>query len=136
MNLKNYEIIEFRDKELNRKRRGVKIGKYLAVVPEYKIYRFKDGISLFDVTFKNMEDAIKFAKWIDEIYGKYFEIWDDDPRMNIFSLTKWTAPNGIVTYELINLLETSYEKIEIKELDGFLEKAKKNALVWTSQLSG
>jgi len=133
MNLNDYEVIEFRDKEIGKRRRGIKIGKYLAVVPEYKIYRYKYGLLLFDITFKTIEEAIKFATWIDKLYREAFELWESDPNLNIFKLYKWTVPDGQTIYELINVLENESKRIKLDDLDGYMETARRNALVWTSK---
>src|SRR3990167_748813 len=133
MNLSDYEVIEFKDKQIGRRRRGIKIGKNLAVVPEYKIYRYKYGLPLFDVTFKTIEEAVKFATWIDKLYKEAFKLWESDPTLDIFKLYRWTIPDGRTIYELINVLENESKKIRLDDLDGYMEIAKRNALVWTSK---
>ena len=111
--ISNYPVIQFVDKSsnFNKKKRALKINEYLvsAYVGEekagspIKIYKLCTGLPLIDVTFTNPQDAINVAEWITKTYGEYFPIWDQYPDVDIFSVTKWTVPDGIRKYEAIRL---------------------------------
>jgi len=113
------ETVEFYDTTTNirKKRRGIKIGKHLAIVPGssygYKIYRVKKGIPVIDTLFTTQENACKFADWLNKTYKEYFDLWEDG--YDVFSMTKWTVPKGLIIYEVLQRLPEQVNSLaEIK----------------------
>jgi len=105
MDLSSYETIAFSEKTTNRSitKYGYKVGDFLVVsyVPpnQYKncawrVYRSQDGLAAIDTSFKTEEDAIRFAEWLESIYGEFFFIWTEYPRAELFRWTYLTIENG------------------------------------------
>jgi len=109
MNINNYEQILFSEKSTNRTvtKKGYRIGNFLTVSHIYprqrplvyspnqwRVYRFTDGLPAIRTTFETKEDAIRFAEWLDKIYGEYFILWEHYPEAEIFRWTYLTIENG------------------------------------------
>jgi hypothetical protein len=117
----NYPIIQFADKtsNFNRRRRGRKINNYLVIgycdvleedgISPIKIFKICTGLPLINVILTTIPDAIQVAEWITSIFGEYFPIWDKYPEADIFSMTKWTVPEGLRKYETIRLFSAKGE---------------------------
>jgi hypothetical protein len=102
-----YEKILFSEKSTNRTvtKYGYKVGDYLVVsyvspkinhyIDNYwRVYRFTDGLPAIRTTFKEKQDAIRFAEWLDSIYGEYFILWTHYPEAEIYRWTYMTIENG------------------------------------------
>lgn len=103
------EIVSFRRDEgtLKTTARGVKIGKYMAIADNtrggrwYKIFNLISGRPVIDVRFKSQTDATEVAKWLDNLFGEYFPLWENYPDADVFSLAKWSVSSGLQVYETL-----------------------------------
>jgi len=133
-----YPITEFVDKSsnFNKKKRCLKINEYLVLAyadldkTVIKIYKLCNGLPLLDVLFSNAEDAIQVTEWITQQFGEYFPIWDQYPEADVFSMAKWSVPDGIRKYEAINLFKRN-QKATSKDLEIAIHNADKHIYKWT-----
>ena len=138
--IEQHEIIPFRDKSTNAsiRRNGVKIGSHLAVArtekyrDSYKIFRIRSGIPLLNAYFTDVDEAIEFAEWLDKQFGSYFDIWSKYPQADIFSLVKWTVPNGLSLYEMIRLLKDC-KIIDLKKIQRVYAVAQEYVGDWQNE---
>jgi len=139
INQKNYEIIEFidrrpfREPDTPKKRRAAKVGNYLAVVPN-QVFKLNNGLPLLDVKFATLEDAVKFAEWINNLFSEYFVLWEEYPEADIFSLAKWSVPNGLHAYEIIKIVENK-QVMDAEDIRNAERKALEASYKWTEQLT-
>lgn len=82
---------------------------------KFKIYRLDTGIPLLKVNWDNIDDAIKFAEWLDSVYKDYFEIWEAMPEANIFQLAQWTIRNGVTINSLIDMVREIGKKRSVNQ---------------------
>jgi hypothetical protein len=114
-----YEKILFSEKRTNRTvtKYGYKIGKFLAVsyvspkfnqyIDNYwRVFRFTDGLPAIETTFTTKQDAIRFAEWLDGIYGDYFILWTHYPEAEIYRWTYLTIERGEEYWEYLEELKT------------------------------
>ena len=140
INQKNYEVIEFIDKRpfretnIPKTRRAALVGNYLAVVPN-QVFRLDNGLPMLDVKFATLEDAVKFAEWISNIFSEYFVIWEEYPDADIFAMAKWSVPNGLMAYEAVKIIK-SKAIIKENEMQNVKSEALANSHYWTEQLTG
>jgi len=133
------ETISFYDTSSNakKKREGVLIGNYLAIAnisymeTKYRIFRIKEGIPLLDAFFRDVEDAIKFAEYIDQQYSEYFPIWEEYPHADLFNLVKWTVPDGIQWYEAMKMLRKA-DELKLSDISYVYNLAERNVPEWFS----
>ena len=128
--MENY--VTFKDKTSNiaRTRRGIKIGQHLAVVPGWHIYRIKTGTRFIPTSFASSEDAVDVAKWLNDTYKKYFILWKLGD-IDIFSLAKWSVPNGLIIYEALQRLP---EKATLSDVNNAFQNSKHLAKKWTGNI--
>ena len=108
--------IHFRDTTTNltQKREAIKIGKYLAVTQEAEIFKINTGKKLFESNFKDYWEALDVAEWLDDLYGKYFPLWEKWENVDVFRLARHSVKNG---NKILNIIE----KIKYGELTTFEE---------------
>ena len=106
MDFNQYERIVFSEKTTNRSltKHGYKVGEHLVVSyvnphqrlksEQWRVYRFTDGLAAIDTSFRTAEDAIRFAEWLDNIYGEWFILWTEYPHAELFRWTYLTVENG------------------------------------------
>jgi len=134
-----YETIAFYENTSNAKRKmeGIRVGNYLAVTnisfieKKYKIFRVKEGMPLLNAFFKDGEEAIKFATYIDQQFSDYFPIWQEYPTADLFNLVKWTVPNGIQWYETMKLLRKKKE-LTLEDISAAYRIAEEHVPNWFS----
>jgi len=143
--LSKYPVIQFADKSsnFNKKRKGIQINEYLVIAycdvlekqgSPIKIYKICTGLPLINVTFSTIPDAVKIAEWFSETFGEYFPIWDKYPEADIFSMVKWTIPDGIRAYETVRLFAEN-DKATPNELAQAYVKAQGYIKEWTNDHS-
>jgi hypothetical protein len=133
MDLSNYEQILFSEKATNRSvtKGGYKVGDFLVVsyvnpsqrreeYEQWRVYRSQDGLPAIDTTFKTPQDAIRFAEWLEEIYGDFFWIWNEYLHAEIFRWTYLTIENG---EEYWQYLEGLKDKRDIEWRKSCIDKA-------------
>ena len=136
-----YPVIQFADKtsNFNKRRRGRKINDYLVISycdvieqegSPIKIYKIATGTPVIPVIFTTIPDAIRVAEWLSETFGEYFPIWDKYPEADLFSMTKWTVPEGIRAYEAIRLFSENKHATPEDLAEAYIE-AKRNVKEWT-----
>ena len=135
--INDYETIRFTDKSTNNKRtKAKKIGKYLCLAfsdiddTHIKIYNIKQGLPIIDATFTQVNDALSVANWLIDMFGEYFPIWDKYPEADVFSMIKWTIPDGIRKYETIKILGSN-DRATKEDLAKAYIKAERNVKEWT-----
>lgn len=71
------------------------------------IYLLATGKPILDVEFVDIDVAVEVLEFIDNIYREWFWILDDAEwsGYNIFLITRYTIPNGLLYYELLSLME-------------------------------
>lgn len=112
------ERIYFNDKSTNysKKREGILIGDYLAVTQEAEIFKINTGKKLLESNFSHYKEAISFVVWLEEIYGKYFILWERWEDVNIFGLARYTVKNGMKILDILDRVEsgeiTKFEQIK------------------------
>jgi hypothetical protein len=110
INLSDYDLVVFRDNEIQQKVRAYRVNEYLAVTYNgfqttcYKIYSLITGKPAIDLEFVTVEDAISFAEWISEVYKEYLCIWEAFPDANLVEISKWSIKNGVDIAEIIKSL--------------------------------
>jgi hypothetical protein len=136
------ELTEFTCKETNisKRKKGWKVGDYLAVAPHQKIYckiyNVKTGLPAIDITFTNDSDAVSTAEWLDKHFGDYFIIWDEFPKVDIFALAKWSVPGGIQIFETLRLLDEANGRITLQDVREAFERAGRDHVQkWTRSKS-
>lgn len=141
--LNDYPVIQFTDKSsnFNKRKRCLKINDYLVIAycdvdenaeSPIKIYKLPTGLPLINVMFNDPKDAINVANWIIETFGEYFSIWDTYPEADIFSMTKWTVPEGLQKYEAIRLFSQN-KKGNPDDLKLAYQQAGKYTHNWTNE---
>ena len=128
MDIKNQPTVTFKDKTSNiaKVRCGIKVGQHLAVVPGWHIYRVKKGIQLIPTSFATVEDAVEVAKWLSRVYKKYFVLWMLGD-VDVFSWAKWSVPNGLIIYEMLQRLP---EQATLNDVDDAFGNSKHLASKW------
>lgn len=72
--LNDYDIVVFRNKEIQQKVRAYRVNEYLAVTynglntKQFKVYSLITGKPAVDLKFVTAEDAVGFAEWMSETY--------------------------------------------------------------------
>ena len=136
-----YPVIQFTDKtsNFNKRRLGRKINNYLIIAycdtyekdgSPIKIYKINTGTPVIPVTFITISDAIRVAEWLSETFEEYFPIWDKYPEADLFSMTKWTVPEGIRAYEAIRLFSENKQATPEDLAEAYIE-AERNVKEWT-----
>ena len=111
VNGKEYELIWFRSKQTNQAIQmcGYSLARnYLAVSGSdhsYRIYNTLSGEPLIRGRFLELNEALKFAKMLENMYLDYFEYWDSYPQADLISLFKYTVDDGAKMFELVCLLD-------------------------------
>jgi hypothetical protein len=125
--LEYYDRINIRIDGVNLK--AYRIGSYLYVI-QYK-YGFRvcksNKSSIVKCYFAKIQDALDFAEWLIEKYGKYFCIWDDYPDVDITSLAKWTVEDGINLHEMLRKLDDAPKISSLDDVNAAYFEAKKYA---------
>ena len=135
---KDYEVIEFIDKRPFRSpgepktRRAAKVGSHLAVTPD-RVYRLDTFMPLLDVMFASLEDGIKFAEWINDLFGDYFDIWSEYPDADVFSMAKWSVKSGLQAYETIKIIRDK-NVVSQEEVRNAWKQSLEASSHWTEQL--
>lgn len=112
---------------VNVKTIGVGVGPFLAVAfpnqfddTAVQIFNILTGKPLVPIRFastpQGIEDAIKVARWLDDVYRDYLEIptakgFED---ADIIDLTQWTVENGIrirIAFELMEKLQNDGDRV-------------------------
>lgn len=123
----NLEYVYFYDKSsvVKEKRKGVIVGEHLAITyargttSRYRIYGLLSGrpvtLVSFPATNTGIEQAVEFAKWLDKIYGEYWDLWQAYPEWDVIQMCQYSVPEGVKVKEVLNKLE----KREVITLDEF-----------------
>ena len=141
MDINEYEVIQFTDKtsNFNKRRRGRRINEYLVIAycdvvendgSPIKIYKLNTGTPVIPVIFNTIPDAIRVAEWLSETFGEFFPIWDKYPEADLFSMTKWTVPEGIRAYEAIKLFSENKQATPEDLAEAYI-KAQDHVSEWT-----
>ena len=89
--------------------KGLLVGDYLVVSfadanlnkPTYCIYNVF-GHKLFkNILFKTTDEAVAFAKLLDEHFSEYFQLWEEYPQSDVFAWAKGSVEGGEDIYKLI-----------------------------------
>jgi hypothetical protein len=131
----HHDKIEFIDRSsVYKKKRAYKIGEHLAVsyvgVSEhnYQVFGISSGKPILNAQFPDIDDAIKFAEWIDEVYRDYLPLLENYPDADIFALSKWSVKNGIRIYETIRQIES--QRVTLPDVASSYEHAQSMESHW------
>lgn len=135
MDYSSYEVIEFKDLSSNfpKKCRGMLVGTSLVVSSsdkKWKIYLLNTGKPIINVLFINLEDAVKIAEWLDNIFSEYFPILETYPDADLFGMVKWSVDDGIRIFEALKLVRTK-RVVCRKDFTDALREAGKHVRFWT-----
>lgn len=131
--MKKYRIVEFKVVEngINLKKRGHKIGDYLAVTfyysisrDVYGIFKLKGGGLATKIEFACKTDAIQFAEMLEKNYRGFLPIWDAGEDLNIFKMARWSIPGGHKIWSIIEILEQTKRPIKLSEIKDIVKQAK------------
>lgn len=121
-------LVEFRGEFSNIKQRGFRVGKWLVVSPStsqilearefgsphydvWRIYKIIGGL-VFDIDFGNKNVALEFATMLNTVYGEFLDIWEADKTLDPLNLAKWSIPDGLYIWSLIETIIGKKLKIE------------------------
>jgi hypothetical protein len=114
--------------------RGIPIGNHLVVSYAFgseitfQIFKVHDGKPFISAIFTSLDDTIEIAKWFNESYQEYMDIWKSYPNADIISLSKWSVKNGIKIFELVN--EIKHKQVNKSLISQCWEIATRNAKSW------
>ena len=137
MDFSSYDVVEFKDLSTNfpKKCRGLMVGTFLVVSgsdKKWKIYSLNAGKPLINVLFINIEDAVKIAEWINDVYKDYLQLFDEFPNADMFGMVKWSVKDGIRNYEAMKLIKTK-KLVTSQDFREALREAGKHVRFWTRQ---
>ena len=130
------EKINFIDRRSNSgiKRQGFKVGTHLAVAfaddVHIQIFNIKTGLPFVPVLFQFLDDALKVADWLSDIFGETI-ILSEQPEYDLFSMVKWTIPNGIALYETMKLLNNAVRPVTLSDVAQAYNKGLSNVTSYT-----
>lgn len=137
-NRNDYPAVTFSSKETNAtvRKSGIGIGKYLAIASggkprHYKIYYLLSGKPVLDSDFSQIETAAYLANIINSHYAKYFTLLQNDVEWDVIAVTRYTIPDGIRLYEMMEILRT-YETVQMEDINRAWEDAEPLAEKWKS----
>jgi hypothetical protein len=105
-----YEIISFNTRITNKavSVRGLGLAHgFLAISGadnSYRIYNTQSGEPLLRCRFLDFKEALQFARWIEQVYKDFFEIWMAYPEADLISWCKYSVADGARLFETIQLL--------------------------------
>jgi hypothetical protein len=109
------QVISFTNKHIyQRKAKGYLVNERFVIarptdvtLNTFLIYSLATGKPLLDIQFTDEYIALSLIRWLDSIYSDYFFILDDPEWAghNIFAITRYTIPNGLLYHELLSLME-------------------------------
>ena len=129
---REYEAISFNSKLTNKSVtiKGIGLAQgYLAVVPGFRIYNTQSGEPLIRGRFDKLDEALRFALWMEKAYSDWFQIWDSYPEANLPSWLKYTVNDGAKLFEIVEYLNT-LETISDKDVARADYIAKEKAKKW------
>jgi len=137
MTLSDYDTIKFKD-DIKQTITGYRVGKWLAVVKRqgsgYRIYRIDVGVPVIQSIFASINDAIRFAEWLVDKFGQFFDIWESYPDIDLFGIVKWTVEDGLRLFETIKELDKNSHKIEtLAAVNDAYDKVEDNAKQWNGR---
>ena len=71
----------------------------------FKIYGVLSHRPFIPFKFNDFYEAIEVAEYLEKEYGKYLDIWQADPSMNIPLVTRYTIKNGNRIFVALNKLK-------------------------------
>lgn len=130
----NYrEIIVFNNQVggVKIRQRAVKVSDHLCVayasphsqIERYKIYSIISGRPVVNFTFKDFDQAIEVAEWLDKLYKDFWLMLSEYPMMNIPEVCKWSVPDGIRTAVALSSFE-GRDTITLDDLRRAIENLK------------
>jgi hypothetical protein len=142
LTLIHHDKIEFVDRSSNvcKRKRAYKIGEHLAVsyvgISEhsYQVFSISSGKPILNAQFPNIDDAIKFAEWIDEVYRDYLPILETYPDADIFALVKWSVRNGLRIYETVRQINS--KPVELPDIALAYERSHQMESHWKRNFTG
>ena len=137
MTIMNEELIEFYVVDpIKTKQKGLKINKWLAVakgLSGFKIYRIDTGRPAIDCRFVNADDAVQMAELLNDIFEKYFDLWETYPDADVFSLAKWISKKSLKAHEMIKIIQEQGKIISEQHLNEAWDEA--DETVWFGNTS-
>ena len=84
------------------KKGAVVITKHLAVSLSnrvlddgtYKVYLISTNLPLIECRIADYESACNLARWIEDVYGEYLEIYETCPDWDVLAIARLSVPNG------------------------------------------
>jgi len=71
----------------------------------FKIYGILSHRPFVQTKFQNFYEAIEVAEYLEKAYGKYLDIWQADPSIDIPLITRYTIKNGNRIFVALNKLK-------------------------------
>jgi hypothetical protein len=142
------QTIEFvlRNNGVNTKTSGIGVGQFLAITFPNKydqdavmIFNTLTGKPLVDLRFAStkagIDDAVKVAEWLVEMYGEFLEVptakgFED---ADIIDICQWTVPNGIqirIAFELLDKVKKGIEFVTAAHVARAYELAEPEVKKW------
>ena len=109
-NVNEYDIVLFKNNEINKRSRVYRISDNLLVgyngfdSKTFRIYFETTGKFASPKVFEDIQDAIGYAEWLEETYAEYLPLLTEYPKADIVSLAQWSVKNGKKINEIIQSL--------------------------------
>lgn len=107
--------VQFYEKRSNLKNRigGVKVGRYFAIAGfgnRWKIYQIFGGFPILDAWIYSLEDGMKIAEYIDEVYKDYLMVWEAPgwEDCDLLGIARLSIKNGDAIYSTLLELSSKY----------------------------